>query len=180
MYQQRSKPRRGSRAGRGVWQPEPEGVVSEFAPGVGDRYAVVDDVEAGQVILVLDRWPNVDAAGHLVFSGTAVIRDFPASVFQALVDQQRAQAGQPAADRALRVGDVFWIRAGADKPLDTPSEWRVLDVTGPARRAARAAQLVAANPALRTATTQIPPEAARSSAAGPAVRPATGAAPPAV
>ena len=70
--------------------------MSEFAPRVGDRYAVVDDVEAGQVILVLDRWPNVDAAGHLVFSGTAVIRDFPASVFQAFVDQQRAQAGQPA------------------------------------------------------------------------------------
>ena len=67
------------------------------------------------MILVLDRWPTVDAAGHLVFSGAAVARDFPASEFQALVDQRRTQAGQPAADRALRVGDVFWIRVGDDK-----------------------------------------------------------------
>lgn len=167
-----------------MWRPEPEGADTDFAPEAGDRYGVVDDLEAGQVILVLDRWPTVDAAGHLVFPGRAVIRNVPVGQFQGLVDAQRAGGGQPAADRALRVGDVFWIRAGDDSRLERPGQWRILDVTGPARRAARAAQLVAANPALR----QPAPDPATRAASpdgqpggdAPESRPATGVASPAV
>ena len=180
MYQQRSAPQQDSWVDRGLWRPAPEGEAIEFSPAAGDRYAVLDDLEAEHVILVLDRWPTVDAAGHLVFSGAAVAWDFPASEFQALVDQRRTEAGQPAADRALRVGDVFWIRVGDDKRLEAPAGWRLLDVTSPARRAARAAQLVAANPALRAPTLDTRPDAPQAAAGRLVVRPATGAAPPAV
>ncbi len=167
-----------------MWHPEPEGANTDFAAEVGDRYGVVDDLEAGQVILVLDRWPTVDATGHLVFPGRAVTRNMPVGQFQGLVNAQRAAGGQPAADRALRVGDVFWICAGDDSRLERPGQWRILDVTGPARRAARAAQLVAANPALR----QPAPDPATGAASpdgqpdedAPESRPATGVASPAV
>ena len=184
MYQQRRQSAPAARRVAGVWRPEPEGTAVVFAPESGDRYGVVDDLEAGQVILVLDRWPTVDAAGHLVFPGRAMTRNLPVGQFQGLVDAQRAASGQPAPDRALRVGDVFWIRVGEDSRLEGPEQWRILDVTGPARRAARAAQLVAANPALRQ-----PEPAPATRAAGPdgqpdgdapESRPATGVASPAV
>lgn len=180
MYQQRSGPGRETREDRGAWRPQPEGELVGFAPVVGDWHAVVDDIEAERVMLVLDLWPNVDGAGHLVFVGEAVTRDFPMAQFQDLVDRQRARGGQPAADRALRVGDVFWIRTDADERSGDPARWRILDVTGPARRAARAAQLVAANPALRASSAETQREAREPSAETPPQRPATGAAPPAV
>jgi hypothetical protein len=151
VYQQRGEVEAGSWQVQALWLPEADGVV--IAPGQGDWYVVVDDVQAGQVILVIDAWPGVDAAGRLVFSAGCVSRSFPVARFQAVVDAQRTSQGQPAADRALRVGDVFWVRDGGDTRLRSPGRWQVVDVTGPARRAARAAQLVAASPGLRTEAT---------------------------
>jgi hypothetical protein len=180
MYQQRSTPEPGTLQGRGPWRPrvEPEG--SELVPGPADSYVVVDDLEADRVILVLDPWPQVGASGHLVFSGPAVVRDFPVATLQSLVDDQRARAGQPAANRPLRVGDVFWVRADADGRRQAPQTWSILDITGPARRAAHAAQLVAANPALRTATDQHAGEPEEPTSAAQPQRPSASAAPPAV
>lgn len=148
MYQQRGEVEAGTWAVQGLWLPQGEGVA--VAAGEGDWYVVVDDMQAGQVILVIDAWPGVDAAGRLVFAAGCVSRSLLVARFQAVVDAQRALHGQPAADRALRVGDVFWVRDGGDTRLRSPSRWQVVDVTGPARRAARAAQLVAASPGLRT------------------------------
>jgi hypothetical protein len=148
VYQQRGEVPAGTWAVQGLWLPQGEGVAVSAVPG--DWYVVVDDVQAGQVILVIDAWPGVDAAGRLVFAAGCVSRSLPVARFQAVVDAQRAAHGQPAADRALRVGDVFWVRDGGDIRLRAPSRWQVVDVTGPARRAARAAQLVAASPGLRT------------------------------
>jgi hypothetical protein len=167
VYQQRGELEAGSWAVQGLWLPDGEGV----AAGEGDWYVVVDDVQAGQVILVIDAWPGVDAAGRLVFAAGCVSRSFPVARFQAVVDAARASRGQPAADRALRVGDVFWVRDGGDTRLRSPARWQVVDVTAPARRAARAAQLVAASPGLRTEAT------GRSAAGGgPGPQPAGGSA----
>ena len=57
MYQQRGELEAGSWVVQGLWLPDGEGV----AAGEGDWYVVVDDVQAGQVILVIDAWPGVDA-----------------------------------------------------------------------------------------------------------------------
>ena len=180
MYQQRSEPEWEVREGRGLWRPLPDGEDVQLVPEDGDQHGVVDDLEAERVVVVLDAWPNVDGAGNLVFSGDALTRDFPIAYFQGLVNRQRTHAGQPAADRALRVGDVFWIRTDPDVGLASPEEWRILDVTGPARRAARAAQLIAANPALRAPAVQAPRQAVEPSPEEQSQRPATGAASPAV
>lgn len=180
MYRQRSEPDRGTLAGRGLWRPQPEGEDVGFAPAEGDWYGVVDDVEGDRVVLVFDAWPNVGGAGNLVFAGDAVTRDFPIADFQRLLDRQRMLAQQPAADRALRVGDVFWIRTDTEQHLRDAALWRILDVTGPARRAARAAQLVAANPALRAPALEARVHPADPSPATPPQRPASGSASPAV
>ena len=152
LYQQRGEAEVGSWQVQGLWLPDGEGVA--VTAEAGDWYVVVDDVQAGQVILVIDAWPGVDAAGRLVFTAGSASRSFPLARFQAVVDAARAARGQPAADRALRVGDVFWVRDGGDTRLRSPGRWRIADVTAPARRAARAAQLVAASPALRTEATE--------------------------
>lgn len=178
MYQQRGEPERQAQLPRGLWRPSPEGEAIQFEPSTRDWYAVVDDLEADRVLVVLDRWPAVDGSGHLLFTGASVIRDFPVTELQGCVAQQRTLAGQPAADRALRVGDVFWIRSATDARRASPGTWQILDVTGPARRAARAAQLVGANPALRG------PAEAPEPSAEPIVEaprpPATGVAAPGV
>ena len=182
MYQQRSAPAPTSLQGRGVWRPRVEPEEVELEPEAEDRYAVVDDIEGERVVLVLDPWPQVGASGHLVFSGQVVTRDFLAADLQRLVNRQRAAAQQPAASRALRVGDVFWLRADGDRGLHLSQGWRLLDITGPARRAARAAQIVAANPALRALTDKPvgEPEEPSTDADTQAQRPAAGTAPPAV
>jgi hypothetical protein len=178
MYAQRSGPQ--PNVVQGLWLPraEPEGV--ELRPQDGDLYAVVDDLEGDRAVVVLDQWPQVDGSGHLVFPGDAETRDFAIADLQRLVNRRRSQAGQQAPDRALRVGDVFWIRGASDADLATAQNWQILDITGPARRAARAAQLVAANPALRASASEPTPGPGELSADTPAQRPATGAAPPAV
>lgn len=150
MYQQRAVPDAKALELRGPWIPAVEAADLVFAPDLQDRYAVVDDLEVDRVVVTLDRWPQVDGLGHLVFSGDALLRDFPRTRFQRLVNVSRLRAGQPAPDRPLRVGDVFWVRAGAGARLGRAVQWEILDVTGPARRVARAAQAVAASPAVRT------------------------------
>ncbi|MDO8143826.1 MULTISPECIES: hypothetical protein [unclassified Isoptericola] len=149
MSEQRSAARGETHGVLRLWTPAPEGDRVRFAPDPDDRYAVVDDLEAEHVILVLDRWPQVDGVGHLVFTEHPQVRSFRVSTFQQHVDARRAQAGQPAPGRALRVGDVFWVRAGDDPRWNDPRRWQLLDVTASARRAAHAAQVVAVNPAMR-------------------------------
>jgi hypothetical protein len=179
MYQQRGEQAAETREVVGVWRPAPEGEGLAPEPDADDRNGVVDDLEADHVILVLDQWPTVDGTGHLVFSGDPVIRYFPVGDFQRLVDDRRERAGQPAADRALRVGDVFWIRPGEDTRLKVPRQWQLRDVTAQARRAARAAQMVAVNPAMREPVADAG-RAAADTAQGQGRRPATGSASPAV
>lgn len=175
MYQQREEPDVEVVPARGPWRPEVEGAGAALVPQEGDRYVVVDDVEAGRVVLVIDGWPVVDGAGHLVFTGRAAIRDVTVARFQGAVDAQRAQAGQPAAGRPLRVGDVFWVRPGQDGRFERPQQWQVLDVTAAARRAARAAQLVAVNPALRSTGHAGGPESPTPGTRGGPLRPPPGA-----
>ena len=158
MYQQRAVPVEPQTLG--LWEPkvEPEDLV--FAPAADDRYAVVDDIEEERAVVVLSPWPQVDDRGHLVFSDEATSRDHSLGDLQAVVDSQRRAAGQPAPDRPLRIGDVFWVRGDLPEADDSASaDAEVLDVTRAARAAARAAFLVAANPALRTEEQVTPAQA---------------------
>jgi hypothetical protein len=73
----------------------------------------------------------------------------PRDSFQRAVNRARAGAGQLGGSRELRMGDVFRVRS-----LRSPdvSEWEdVLDVTAPARDAAKAALLAAAAPKITSA-----------------------------
>jgi hypothetical protein len=164
-----------------VWRPkiEPEGL--PFAPRAGDWYAVVDDLEVDLAVVVISPWPAVDELGHLVFEDEAVSRDARLDALQRAVDRRRKAAGQPAHDRAVRVGDVFWLRTPA-REMETgdPGRWRILDVTRAARQAARAALLVAANPALRAVEPAPAAEPEESDETGGRPAPRTGAASAAV
>jgi hypothetical protein len=161
---------------RNRWRPRLEPAELDFAPAAGDYYAVVDAIESGRVVLVLSRWPDVDAVGHLVFSGDDVTRDFTLDEWQPVVTRQRAAVGQPAPDRDPRVGDAFWVRIpDGDVEASPLAGWNLVDVTRPARRAAHAALLTAANPELRAASA-----APRTVEAEPPEPPPTGSAAPAV
>lgn len=150
MYRQRGEQGAEGREIQDRWRPKVTAERIEFQPAADDYYAVVDDIESGRTVLVLSRWPDVDGLGHLVFPAEAVSTDVPLDELQPVVDGQRAAAGQPAADRPLRVGDVFSVRIpGGSVDSSEPAEWRFVDVTGPARQAAHAALLTAANPELR-------------------------------
>lgn len=163
---------------RGRWRPQVEGEGLRLTLAARDCYVVVDDIEAGRAVLVSSPWPEVDDLGHLVFGDQATSLDLPLGELQAAVDRQRQAAGQPAPDRPVRVGDVFWVRPPASKAgAGDPDRWRILDVTRAARRCAHAALLVAANPALRSDQPPPPVETDQPEAAEP---PPTGAAQAAV
>lgn len=166
MYQQRVEP--DDTEIIGLWQPTRGEDAPDLAPRADDWYAVVDDIETGRVVLVASPWPGVDDTGHLVFDEEEWLLDLPVGRLQEAVDRERRASGQPAPTRALRIGDAFHIRSphGLDGTDPSPEQWRMVDVTRAARRSARAAQLVAANPALRTSGTE--------AADGPASEPSPG------
>lgn len=181
MYRQRGEQVAERRESQYRWHPRIEAGRFEFDPAADDYYAVVDDIESGRAVLVLSRWPNVDALGHLVFSTEEASRDVPLDELQPVVDSQRAAAGQPAADRPLRVGDAFSVRIpdGSIESSDIAG-WQLIDVTGPARQAAHAALLTAANPELRTGAVAERETPTPDQADEPLEPPPTGAAAPTV
>jgi hypothetical protein len=142
---------------RTLWNPTaPEGTgnpFDEIRTLKKDRYLAVDEVDGNTVRLVISSWPSVDSESRLVFparsSEDGEILDDPSdselildgAAFHATVTRERTSRQQPAADRPLRVGDVFWFRPDPDwLPLDG-SELRgqLADITFAARGEAKAA-----------------------------------------
>ena len=146
-------------------------------PSVPGRrwYSAVDEIIGDQCKIVFAPWPSLDRAGRLVFDGSTTSRWYPVAQVRATVDGFR-ELGRP-----VRIGDVFAIDSA--QPAMVLSRWsRVVDVSGPARRAAKIAasaartgpapaqpeQLGAQAPAHRAT----PPKAERtipSSVAGPVI-----------
>lgn len=146
MYQQRS--RSGRLPPEAPWRPEVE--AGPFEIGAEDGYAVVDDLEDGEAVVVVTPWPWVDAAGRLVFEEASDRLEISSDALQEAVNVARQAAGQSPWDRPLRVGDVFLLPADSWRGLLAGAgELRLVDVTKPARAVAHAALLTAANAALR-------------------------------
>lgn len=129
-----------------LWRPEAMMLVrgAETAellqPEPADRYAAIDDIGAGIVVLRVSRWPKVDGWGRLAFpKGGAypVTVQLPLDDFQAQVNFQRAQHAQAAPERPLRVGDVFLIR-GMPKDV-VPIDAEMWDISAAGRNVAKAA-----------------------------------------
>jgi hypothetical protein len=117
-------------------------------------YLVVDELEDQIVVALATRWPELDAAGRLRFEDRDPIT---VSVAQrALEKKVRRPGGKRGLDRPLRIGDCFLVRrprGESDEELEDafthapPEEWgEFIDVTRPAREAAKTALYAAAAP----------------------------------
>jgi hypothetical protein len=116
-----------------------------------DWYVVVDELDELGCRLAVDRWPDRDAEGRLVFDdGEQLVSVPPARLHEAVVGA-RIEHGDAAPERPLRIGDAFALwwgplardLLGLDPPpgrdRDAAPPVEVVDVTREARRATNAA-----------------------------------------
>jgi hypothetical protein len=154
-----------SREPGGSWLPPPrerdgERDVRPWRPpaldGVelaGLSYAVVEEILGDSVGLSVAPWPVVDRQGRLRFGGPApVLRGTSRRALESFLADHRLPAAS--ADRPLRIGDVFAVRAAvrepaADGPLDLAAvDPPVHDVTADAREQAKTSLYAAVAPTL--------------------------------
>ena len=129
-------------------------------PG-GLSYVVVDEIEGGSVGLAVSEWPRMDAKGRVRFGGDPVLLGADRRSLQGFLAEHRQP--RELAERPLRVGDVFALRAQPERlreaqqveermePMLAPADWigpPVLDVTPDARDAAKASFYAAVTPSL--------------------------------
>jgi hypothetical protein len=137
-----------------MWRPGPppdieSDPVQGLEPRPDDQYWVIDDLDVDMVHIATARWPRVDDLGRLDFGLFEETPDGSVSTEQSLVlpvtglhefvSHQRSDHGQPAADRPIRVGDVFWFRGKVD-PDAGEITGNLMDVTYSARQEAKASQ----------------------------------------
>jgi hypothetical protein len=166
---QRTPPDAARLAPVAPWDP---GVVPEAATSFGggpgpasgpDWYVVVDELDELGCRLAVDRWPDHDADGRLVFDdGEQLLSVPPARLHEAVV-AARTDHGDDAPERPLRIGDTFawWWGPlarhllGLDPPPgrgdDDEPAVEVVDVTREARRATNAAAQATAGGVLTAA-----------------------------
>ena len=136
----------------------------EGADPAGLSYVVVDEIEGGTVGLAVSDWPRVDAQGRLRFGREPVLLGAERVALERFLAEHRRPA--ELAERPLRIGDAFGVRARAERlweaevaearlePVLPPEEWiepPVYDVTPEARDAAKASFYAAVTPALTAA-----------------------------
>ena len=126
-----------------LWRPEGAGVLAE----PGDAYVVVEDSDDGVIVLLVAAWPHLDGRGRLWFAADPV---------EATVAEDRLEA----LTRPVRIGDTFLVRGlpvsddgalAAALAGDVEGWGEFVDVTRPARDAAKAALYAAAAPSLTDA-----------------------------
>jgi len=136
-------------------------LVDELGAHVRDpEYVVVDELERGVAVVVIEPWPVLDKRGRLRFTGSdrrVSAEVDPDTLARALADRVLLDAsGSPSSDaaRPLRVGDVFCAavdRNDLEHAPDEPARWLrkpVLDVSAQAREAAKAQYFAAVGPVL--------------------------------
>jgi hypothetical protein len=152
-------PPRDDLEGLEPWRP-----LGHDADTAGLAYIVVDELHEGIAGLVVSAWPRVDERGRLHFGGegesTRVAT--PADALLALLSERRApivpggvEAAQEEAlrTRPVAIGDVFAARLRAEPSPGDPGAWLatpVLDLTVPAREAAKAQTSAALSGAMST------------------------------
>lgn len=166
MYEQRAARATDQFEPQGPWLPAglPSIPDKEERARHGPWYVVVDEILGVGCRLTVDLWPDVDADGRLVFeTDRTVLQWVDTDTAYDVIRQARdasadISAEREIANRALRIGDVFAVwpsavaRLGLTLPLTeegTAVDPRaaseegppggVLDVTGEARVATRAA-----------------------------------------
>lgn len=93
-----SEPREGMR----IWQPDPNHDIPRHA-----LYIALDELDEETAVIVLSFWPVVDELGRLQFDEERAVQWVRRGRLQGMVSFDREQASDVAADRILRVGDVF-------------------------------------------------------------------------
>lgn len=135
------------------WRPQvPSAVdydpVVDLDPREGDKYWVVDDIDMGMAHIAASPWPSIDESGRLEFRTVGSDEDeeafdesfrVPMPELQDFVSGQRAERGQLAPSRPLRIGDVFWCRLSVETE-GTGFGLQLLDVTFGARQETKASQ----------------------------------------
>lgn len=147
MYPQRRPPAlRGRPAGSRPWLLT-EAELRDARAGGDPRYVVVDDLEDDVAVLVVAPWPEQDAAGRLTFGGPDRRRMWSVNAgrLHRRVVAARREAGEPAADRPLRIGDAFFATVTAD-PESEESLSAIRDVSREAREQAKLAHFAAVTP----------------------------------
>lgn len=102
------------------------------------RYVVLDDVDdaEGDVVLVAEPWPTVDALGR-VRHASEEAREQYVAVTKWVRLLERRRIPEPVRTRAPRIGDAFAMRLPRSGDVSRPVG-PVVDVTADAREAARA------------------------------------------
>lgn len=147
MYQQRATPPdRAAGSGPRRWLSQAP-LVGEAAGTDGARYVVIDDLDDDLAVLEVSPWPVQDAAGRLTFGDPdrRAMWSVPAAAFHRRVTAARAESGQQAADRPLRIGDAFFAQV-TDDDESIDSVERIHDVTREARDQAKLAHFAAVTP----------------------------------
>jgi hypothetical protein len=166
MYEQRAEIETDQFEPQGPWLPAglPSLPGAEERARLGPWYVVVDEMHGIGCRLAVDLWPDVDTDGRLVFETDRTTLQWvdTDAAYDVIREARRASAAAPEereiADRPLRIGDVFavWPAAAARLGLTLPPAEAgspdrlgsataqeppggLLDVTGEARVAARAA-----------------------------------------
>lgn len=175
MYEQRVPPNAESFRPVSAWfsshlaevMPPARGLDTTTEPqGVPDFYVVVDEMDEFSCRLTVDRWPDTDEDGRLVFDDEwMLLRTVEVTVLHGFVTDARRRTQELVPDRPLRIGDVFamWWGTFADEVLDLPRpdtydraaapdrrtpDIELLDVTADARQITNAAAEAAASPVL--------------------------------
>jgi hypothetical protein len=130
----------------------PSGPGGTSAPATApDWYVVVDELDELGCRLAVDRWPDRDTDGRLVFDDGERLVSVPPARLHDAVETARTDHGDDAPERPLRIGDTFawWWGPlardllGLDPPPGRGDDARppveVVDVTREARRATNAA-----------------------------------------
>jgi hypothetical protein len=144
-----------------LWQPFHDRTIAADA-----QYVVVDELGDDVAVLVMCSWPSLDEFGRLRFGEERVTYWIVADRLQQMVDFDRTEANAEAPNRPLRVGDVFAAQPrvpstevvdvaelvshslGRDAMASTQRRIELLDVSAPARNAAKTALYGAAAPAV--------------------------------
>jgi len=143
------------------WRPA---ALEPDADTAGLAYIVVDELHEGIAGLVVSPWPRSDERGRLHFAGESESTRVatPADALGELLSERRTPivsgGVEPAQEEALRtrpvaIGDVFAARLRGEPRPGDPAGWLaapVLDLTAPAREAAKAQTSAALSGAMST------------------------------
>ncbi len=150
-----------------IWRPSE----IDIDPERTDKYAAIDELSDGVIILSASDWPIVDMGGRLRFPGETLAIAVEEPDLRDAVFRFREERRDAAWDRPLRIGDVFLLRDMRDS---APATWElIVDVSAAAREAAKIAANAAVTPMFGP-TEELPPERddeTQPPPAGPTARP---------